>query len=47
MWQVLLGFGAGVYFGTNYDCQPAINFMGSFLKEKLPKEIQVKKKKDE
>jgi hypothetical protein len=44
MWQFLLGFGAGVYVGTKYDCDPAIKFMGSFLKEKIPKEMQVKEK---
>ena len=46
MWQFLLGFGAGVYVGTRYDCEPAIQFVGSFLKEKIPKEIQVKKKEN-
>ena len=31
MWRFLLGFGTGIYIGTNYDCNPII--------KKLKKEI--------
>ena len=32
MWQFILGFGAGVYVGTNYDCKPTIKFIQNCIK---------------
>ena len=46
MWQFLMGFGAGVYVGTAYDCKPTIIFMKDCFKKLVPDEA-IPKKKDE
>ena len=45
MWQLLLGFGAGVYVGTNYDCKPTVTYISSCIKKNIPKEALPKEKK--
>lgn len=37
MWQFLLGFGAGVYVGTKYDCRPCMKKVESHFVEFFPK----------
>ena len=44
MWQVLMGFGAGVYVGTVYDCKPTINFLKECIKKTIPEDAIPKKK---
>jgi len=44
MWQFLMGFGAGVYVGTKYDCKPTIIFMKDCFKKFVPDEAIPKKK---
>ena len=44
MWQFLMGFGAGVYVGTAYDCKPTIIFMKDCFKKIVPDEAIPKKK---
>jgi len=44
MWQFLMGFGAGVYVGTSYDCKPTVSFITNFIKNNVPKEALPKKK---
>ena len=46
MWQFLVGFGAGMYVGTTYDCGPTVTFITTCLKNNIPKEA-LPKKKDE
>lgn len=36
MWQVVVGFGVGVYVGTYYDCKPAIHFVLNTIKSNIP-----------
>ena len=36
MWQFFLGFGAGIYVGTYYNCKPIISQIESFVKQKCP-----------
>jgi hypothetical protein len=36
MWQVLCGFGAGVYVGTYFECKPTILKIISFAKSSIP-----------
>jgi len=38
MWQFLVGFSAGMYVGTIYDCNPTVKFISDCLKDKIPKE---------
>ena len=38
MWQVMLGFAAGVYVGTYYECKPTILMIKSIVKDKFPEE---------
>jgi len=38
MWQIMFGFVAGVYVGTNYDCKPTIHFVSKFIKDNIPQE---------
>ena len=38
MWQVILGFSAGVYVGTYYDCKPYLKQIHLSIKDKLPEE---------
>ena len=45
MWQFLLGFGAGVYVGTAYDCKPTITFISGCLKKTIPEDAYPKKNK--
>ena len=44
MWQFLMGFGAGVYVGTSYDCKPTVSFITNFIKNNVPKEALPKKR---
>jgi len=44
MWQFLVGFSAGMYVGTIYDCNPTVKFISDCLKDKIPKEAFPKKK---
>ena len=44
MWQFLLGFGAGVYVGTKYDCCPCMKFVGKQMEEYFPKKDDKEKK---
>ncbi len=46
MWQFLVGFSAGMYVGTIYDCGPTVTFITTCLKNNIPKEA-LPKKKDE
>jgi hypothetical protein len=46
MWQFLMGFGAGVYVGTSYDCKPTVSFITNFIKNNVPKDALPKKKDD-
>ena len=36
MWQVLLGFSAGVYVGTYYDCRPFLDTIGVWMRDHCP-----------
>lgn len=41
MLQFIIGFGLGVYAGTNYDCKPHVEKISLIIKEigkNLPKE---------
>ena len=46
MWQLMMGFGLGVYVGTVYDCKPTGTFITTCLKNNIPKDA-LPKKKDE
>ena len=46
MWQFILGFGAGVYVGTNYDCKPTIQFIQTCIKNNVPDDMVPKKKEN-
>ena len=41
-----MGFGVGVYVGTNYDCKPSIIFIKNCVKNNLPTEFIPKEKGD-
>ena len=41
MWQFLLGFGAGVYVGTKYDCRPCMKKVESHFVEFFLKKMTV------
>jgi len=43
MWQVMLGFAAGVYVGTYFDCKPMIIRAKECLKATLPEKKDEKK----
>ena len=45
MWQFFLGFGTGIYIGTNYDCKPTVKFISECIKQNIPKEALPKEKK--
>ena len=47
MWQFILGFGAGVYVGTNYDCKTTIKIIQTCIKNNVPNDMVPKKKDDE
>ena len=36
MWQVLLGFSAGGYVGTYYDCGPYLDTIGVWMRDHCP-----------
>ncbi len=38
----MLGFAAGVYVGTYYECKPAIMMVRSMVEDKFPKEKEKK-----
>ncbi len=38
MWQVMVGFAAGVYVGTYYNCKPTIVMIREMVKDKMPEE---------
>ncbi len=42
MYQLLFGFCAGVYIGTNYDCKPTIVYIQQIIQKYAPP-----KKKDD
>ena len=46
MWQFLMGFGAGIYVGTKYDCKPTVTFITNCIKNNIPKDALPKKKED-
>ncbi len=46
MWQFILGFGAGIYVGTNYDCKPTISFISTCIKNNIPEDMVPKKKEE-
>ena len=45
MWQFLLGFGAGVYVGTKYDCRPCMKYVEKHVTEYFPKKDEEEEKK--
>lgn len=46
MWQLMMGFGLGVYVGTMYDCKPTVTFISTCIKNNIPKDA-LPKRKDE
>ena len=36
MWQFVLGFGAGVYVGTYFECKPTLERIKDCVKSALP-----------
>ena len=36
MWQMMVGFAAGVYVGTYYNCKPTIVMIREMVKDKIP-----------
>ena len=36
MWQMMVGFAAGVYVGTYYNCKPTIVMIREMVKDKKP-----------
>ena len=38
MWQVMIGFAAGIYVGTYYECKPTILVLKNLVKDKMPEE---------
>jgi hypothetical protein len=36
MWQLLLGFGIGVYVGTYFNCKPVIDNIVGNIKKNIP-----------
>ncbi len=36
MYQLLIGFGLGIYVGTYYDCKPIMKTLGEHIKNYLP-----------
>ena len=36
MWQLLLGFGIGVYVGTYFNCKPVIDNIIHNIKNNIP-----------
>ena len=46
MWQLMMGFGLGVYVGTMYDSKPTVTFISTCIKNNIPKDA-LPKRKDE
>jgi len=46
MWQILCGFGTGVYVGTYYNCKPVIEYIRVKVKEIIPEDMPNPKKKE-
>ena len=44
MWQFVIGFGAGVYVGTYFDCKPTIEKITSVVKDYCPPKMIPEKK---
>ena len=44
MWQFIMGFGAGMYVGTIYDCKPTVTYVSNFIKNNIPEEAKPRKK---
>lgn len=42
-----MGFGMGVYVGTNYDCKPTMIFLSTCIKNNVPKQVIPEKKEDD
>ena len=38
MYQFTIGFIAGVYIGTHYNCKPLITDISEYIKKRLPDE---------
>jgi len=38
MYQFALGFVAGLYIGTNYNCKPIFDDVSKYIKKNFPKE---------
>ena len=38
MWQLIIGFGLGIYVGTYYNCKPTIETILLNIKKNIPKE---------
>ena len=36
MWQFLVGFGLGIYMGTQYNCKPQLNSLIKTIKINFP-----------
>ena len=36
MWQMMVGFAAGIYVGTYYNCKPTIVMIREMVKDKIP-----------
>ena len=36
MYQLIIGFGCGLYVGTYYDCKPILKKICSKIKESIP-----------
>ena len=43
MWQFILGFSAGVYVGTTYDCRPCMKYVEKRVEEYFPKKDDTNK----
>ena len=43
MWQFILGFSAGVYVGTKYDCRPCMKYVEKRVEEYFPKKDDASK----
>lgn len=41
-----MGFGMGVYVGTNYDCKPTMSFIATCIKNNVPKQVIPEIKQD-
>ena len=36
MWQLLLGFGLGIYVGTYFNCKPTIEKLETNIRKNIP-----------